>query len=143
MNPYPGNALWPADWGKATFRGRLIDIGASPYESRITIEPDQMVASLTSDSERPNAVVMKRPMTIEASTSTGVFSQDIPATDEPSTKPSAWQYVLKIKWVGGSFERKFSAPAGSVIELADLIEVVTPTEPVPPVNYPSDAIFPS
>lgn len=121
-SPYPASPAWPGDWAACTFRGKLITISADPTRvSGIYLSPNvsQVLKHLSS-----KTVVTVEPLQVPVNPATGEFEVLIPATDDPHTQPSPWRYLCRIVFGSGDSRKniqfEFDAPAGSVVDLADL-----------------------
>ncbi len=116
--PYPGNALWPTDWDKATFHGKLIDIlGAAPANAAIYIKPNVTTGVITSIGSDVAVMPVERKIPVNPVTSE--FTVDIPATDDPQVSPTGWTYQVRVSYgIAGIPDLTFNmtAPVGTTVE---------------------------
>lgn len=103
INPYPGNAAWPAEWQGAVLTGRFIDVLGNPIVGSITFAPS-VVAVLATAAKRI-VLSVPREVTLDAN---GAFSITIPATDDPDMNPTGWTYTVTENFPNG---RSYSVPA--------------------------------
>ncbi len=136
--PYPGNTLWPNDWDKSTFHGRMIDIlGVPPGGAAIFLKPNITGGVLTSIGSDAIVVPIERMVPVDPETSE--FTVDIPATDDPQVSPTGWTYQVRIALgIQGVPDITFpmEAPVGTVVQLKNAARDanIVPSTGVPIIN---------
>jgi hypothetical protein len=116
---------YPAGWDLVTVTGTYIGKNGVPCAGSVTFSSPQLVL-------RSGTVVPAADIVFDLNSS-GAFSGQVPATDDPNAQPTGWLYTVTENVPGGRQGLLIAAPNAS--PGIDMSTVVPVTMPVPP-SYP-------
>lgn len=112
----------PANVNFGTVTGRFIDSEGANIEGRVTFTPQPK--SLLNISAEPPTTILPRPVT--ANLSSGAFSVQLIATDDPDNNPAGWTYQVTFNFTGvslGAFA--IAVPQDSTVDLSVVAPVAS------------------
>lgn len=112
----------PSNVNFGTVTGRFIDSEGANIEGRVTFTPQPK--SLVNVTATPPTTILPRPVT--ANLSSGAFSVQLIATDDPDNNPAGWTYQVAFNFTGVSLSPfSIEVPQDTTRDLATLIPVAS------------------